>query len=375
METPLRYDNAADHFRAWRVLLLVLVASAPQRSSAALRVASVGRFSGSGGAPEQEQGGTLPADPRIHGLRFLHKASTYLQHGNATQLKFHDLSDSVDKGSKSRIRQDPCPGAAADTDAPERFGDGTLLKPLMTGINTFRAQLCWTRPDVWNHEDCLEFLGFNCKGSSTGEGICCKFRQQLKEQCEKETDEAKRELYCGMGRELKVFEAEPPAPAPPAPAPAPVAAPALAPAPAPVLAPPPAPAPPPPAPAPTPLVLAPPPPAPAPPLAPPAPATVIIVPPAPAPLDSDGDGVPDLEDAFPHDATEWKDSDGDGVGDNKDPYPNDFLCWTKPCPMNKKVKPLPEQGFDEHSPKTHIEHDNMDTWTGDWREEYPRGSR
>ena len=35
--------------------------------------------------------------------------------------------------------------------------------------------------------------------------------------------------------------------------------------------------------------------------------------------DSDGDGIPDKEDAFPHNPHEWKDSDGDGIGDNEDP--------------------------------------------------------
>jgi hypothetical protein len=39
--------------------------------------------------------------------------------------------------------------------------------------------------------------------------------------------------------------------------------------------------------------------------------------------DSDGDGVPDNEDEFPNDPTEWVDSDGDGVGDNGDAFPND----------------------------------------------------
>lgn len=41
------------------------------------------------------------------------------------------------------------------------------------------------------------------------------------------------------------------------------------------------------------------------------------------PLDSDGDGVPDFADPFPHDPTEWADSDNDGVGDNSDAFPND----------------------------------------------------
>jgi len=34
--------------------------------------------------------------------------------------------------------------------------------------------------------------------------------------------------------------------------------------------------------------------------------------------DSDGDGFPDDEDAFPDDPTEWSDIDGDGIGDNSD---------------------------------------------------------
>jgi len=44
--------------------------------------------------------------------------------------------------------------------------------------------------------------------------------------------------------------------------------------------------------------------------------TVTISSPAPVVMDSDGDGVPDSQDAFPNDPTEWKDSDGDGIGDN-----------------------------------------------------------
>ncbi len=44
-------------------------------------------------------------------------------------------------------------------------------------------------------------------------------------------------------------------------------------------------------------------------------------PPTPVVLDTDQDGVPDSEDAFPNDPTEWKDTDGDGIGDNSDPYP------------------------------------------------------
>ena len=40
-------------------------------------------------------------------------------------------------------------------------------------------------------------------------------------------------------------------------------------------------------------------------------------------IDWDGDGVPDVTDAFPVDPTEDTDSDGDGVGDNSDAFPTD----------------------------------------------------
>ena len=41
------------------------------------------------------------------------------------------------------------------------------------------------------------------------------------------------------------------------------------------------------------------------------------------PLDSDADGFPDSEDAFPYDPEEWIDSDSDGTGDNSDVFPED----------------------------------------------------
>ena len=42
-----------------------------------------------------------------------------------------------------------------------------------------------------------------------------------------------------------------------------------------------------------------------------------------AAIDWDGDGVPDVRDAFPVDPSEDTDSDGDGVGDNADAFPMD----------------------------------------------------
>jgi len=40
-------------------------------------------------------------------------------------------------------------------------------------------------------------------------------------------------------------------------------------------------------------------------------------------IDTDGDGIPDVGDAFPNDAVEWADTDNDGVGDNADDFPFD----------------------------------------------------
>ncbi|MDE0480855.1 MAG: putative Ig domain-containing protein [Gammaproteobacteria bacterium] len=40
-------------------------------------------------------------------------------------------------------------------------------------------------------------------------------------------------------------------------------------------------------------------------------------------IDSDGDGVADFDDAFPHDAAKTADSDGDGIDDGNDPSPQD----------------------------------------------------
>lgn len=61
---------------------------------------------------------------------------------------------------------------------------------------------------------------------------------------------------------------------------------------------------------------------------------------APEPvIDTDGDGVPDEDDAFPNDPNESADSDGDGIGDNADFSPND--------PTDGADTPGEEDGDDE----------------------------
>ena len=50
--------------------------------------------------------------------------------------------------------------------------------------------------------------------------------------------------------------------------------------------------------------------------------TVTITSPAPVVVDTDGDGVPDNQDAFPNDPAEWADANGNGIGDNTDAAQN-----------------------------------------------------
>lgn len=56
--------------------------------------------------------------------------------------------------------------------------------------------------------------------------------------------------------------------------------------------------------------------------------SMVLLSPSTSPIasisDIDGDGVPDNEDAFPRDPSDWLDSDDDGVGDNSDAFPADF---------------------------------------------------
>lgn len=328
-------------------------------------------------------------------------------------------------------------------------------KPLMNRINSMRAQLCWTRVDLWSHKECLKFLGLQCKDGSTGQGVCTQFKEDVEQHCEDDHQgDEDRKVYCQIAKKLgikvaaeeqdqeesEITEAEEEAEdlggneseakakkkdrdgdgVPD---------------------------------------------------------EEDAFPDDPAewsdldgdgigdnvdedidgdgqpnskdkypkdstkwtddldgdghpdkddafpddpkewgdldgdgigdntdddidgdgvpnehdthPLDGtkaisdrDGDGHPDKEDAFPDDPEEWKDTDGDGVGDNKDAFPENADCWKAPCnkegstpdnAFNKVGRPLPSQGYDEHSRRM-VEHKDSETATSDWREEWPEVS-
>jgi len=57
------------------------------------------------------------------------------------------------------------------------------MKPLMNRINIFRIVMCWGRPDILEHEKCMEFMTEMCAEESTGEGYCQKLRDLLAKKC------------------------------------------------------------------------------------------------------------------------------------------------------------------------------------------------
>lgn len=246
--------------------------------------------------------------------------------------------------------------------------------PVMQTIDIMRSQMCWGRPNLHKHEDCLEYLGMHCDVTSTGEGICLKFRKMVAERCEKEPDLALKELICNWNAKLNAQPQVGPGPGP-APAPAPVIV-FTAPGPAP------APVPAPSAPAPGPVSA---------PAGPPGPS------PGPYPGDDrDGDGHKNIDDSFPDHAGQYKDSDGDGHGDGDDAYPFNADCYSKTLPClhkngtnasaaNKTIHQIgnqdpaaltmqegverPHQGYDEYKNGTLVSHNDGETWTADWQDE------
>lgn len=225
-------------------------------------------------------------------------------------------------------------------------------KTVMDQIHLMRVELCWLRPNLLQHYECLEYLGHSCLTHTSGVGICKDFTEVANEGCREKT--GFHEELCKFADEsvrstsspIPVTEHETQSPR------------------------------------------------------------------VPRDLgewldnddesdpvsdtvneDRDGDGVKNEKDAFPDNWREEADRDGDGIGDAADAYPNNPDCYSSelPCPsgqaampppqrddtdpghLNKQVrKPgLPPQGYDEYYPGIRVHHDDK-THTGDWRDEWPR---
>lgn len=372
-------------------------------------------------------------------------------YGDDDRIKNNDEDDDTDK-LKDELRKLQ---EEQKKQAQRKGKDGKPKKPLMKRINVLRTQLCWKRPNLWQHEKCMRFLGLHCMQESTGEGICRAFTKEAKNRCETSNDRQFKEDYCALSEALAESYAEEEeeeeekvdeladkkededidkellgdddgsgggkgkdgSPA---------GAEAIGKA---------------------------------------GDDEVLEedgAKEAPAVLDRDGDGVHDSEDKFPDDPNEWRDTDGDGIGDNadkdidgdghenhvdkfpfdakewldsdndgigdnadkdrdndgvnddKDTFPDDPTEWkdsdkdgvgdnkdaypynpnchdhNKPChdiskngapkpgssadptTLNKSsLRPLPDQGYDEHQSGKKVNHQNFYTWVGDWQDEFP----
>jgi len=106
--------------------------------------------------------------------------------------KIKDINDKVeDVAEEAYSKGVRASDRVVDTITGERVP--RLKKPLMERINVLRARLCWERPSLKNHEDCMRFLGLHCDEESTGEGICRDFEEYVEEACKAGRDIAPKD--------------------------------------------------------------------------------------------------------------------------------------------------------------------------------------
>lgn len=79
-----------------------------------------------------------------------------------------------------------------------------IKKPLMSGINVMRTEMCWKRPNLMEHEKCMRFLGLHCAKQSTGEGICKGFKKKVAAACKDKSAKTPelQELQCELDEDL-----------------------------------------------------------------------------------------------------------------------------------------------------------------------------
>jgi len=190
-------------------------------------------------------------------------------------------------------------------------------KPLMTRINIFRIIMCWGRPNLLEHDKCLDFMVKMCSTESTGEGYCEKLRKMLQDKCDEGNQKACDKL-AEMGGPSQEGDTDGDG----------------------------------------------------------YPDSSDVFPDDPTEwLDSDGDGVGDNSDAFPHDPNCQTLEDPGCVAA---PAPAPAAAEVAEAPalevdgsgIDKKERGLPPQGYDEYGSGT-VQHDDQKTFTGDWRAEWP----
>lgn len=67
--------------------------------------------------------------------------------------------------------------------AADKVKEVVTQKPLMDKINIFRIVMCWGRPDLLNHKQCMKFMLKHCASESTGQGYCEKLYALILAKC------------------------------------------------------------------------------------------------------------------------------------------------------------------------------------------------
>lgn len=200
----------------------------------------------------------------------------------------------------------------------EKMQKGPGKKKAMDPIENMKAMMCWGRPKLLDHKDCMDWMVKKCKKETSGEGYCKKLRRYIKSKCKKGVKKGcdyAKEIGIDMAMDKEVIDPDdedgdgvkdkddafPDNPI--------------------------------------------------------------------ESKDSDGDGVGDNSDKWPNDPTC---SDAGDICGAAAPAP---AMAPAPAPFGTGLKmdenvPLPSQGYNEHSSKD-VAHDDGKTMTQDWRNEWP----
>lgn len=84
-----------------------------------------------------------------------------------------DAGKAIEKSSKKAFRH--------AQQGPASHGDPK--KPMMDNVEVMRTMICWGRPKLLDHKDCMQWMVKNCKAETSGEGYCRKLRKYVKSKC------------------------------------------------------------------------------------------------------------------------------------------------------------------------------------------------
>lgn len=113
-----------------------------------------------------------------------------------------DLSKATDSATEKSRKKAEDNSQNAKAHAEETFDKmkkGEVHKPSMDDIEVMRAYMCWNRPNLLHHEDCMNWMVDHCKKETTREGYCRKLALYLENHCARN-----EELACDYAKELDI---------------------------------------------------------------------------------------------------------------------------------------------------------------------------